>query len=59
MQTKYNNFLKFITEATPPGSFWLSLMASIPFNTFLCGIYERAEAEPGLTIEQITDKVLV
>jgi hypothetical protein len=50
VQTKYNNFLKFVAEAAPLGSFWLSLLASVPLDTFLHGIYERVEAEPGLTI---------
>jgi hypothetical protein len=62
VQIKYDNFKKFISEAIPAensGTFWLSLMASMPLETFLHGIYERVEAEPGLTIEQITDKVLL
>jgi hypothetical protein len=59
MQIKFDNFKRFLAEAVLQGSIWLSLMARVPLDTFLCGIYERAEAEPGLTIEQITDKVLV
>jgi hypothetical protein len=61
VQIKYDNFLKFITEAVSSNNqstFWLSLLASVPLETFLRGIYEQSEAEPGLTIEQITDKVL-
>jgi hypothetical protein len=34
-------------------------MASGMLETFLHSIYERVEAEQGLTIEQITDKVLL
>jgi hypothetical protein len=59
VQIKYDNFRKFLTDAAPPGSFWLSLMASVPLDTILRGIYERVEAEPGLTLQQITDKVLL
>jgi hypothetical protein len=62
VQIKYNNFKKFIAEAVlaeNSGTFWLSLMASVPLETFLHGKYERVEAELGLTIEQITDKVLL
>jgi hypothetical protein len=59
IQIKYDNFRKFLTKAVPSGSFWLSLMVSVPFDMFLCGIYERVEAEPGLTLQQITDKVLL
>ena len=59
VQIKYDNFKKFLAEAVPPGSFWLSLMTSVPLDTFLRSIYERVETEPGLTIEQITDKVLL
>jgi hypothetical protein len=50
VQIKYDNFRKFGTDAAPPGSFWLSLMASVLLDTFLRGIYERVEAEPGLTL---------
>jgi hypothetical protein len=61
VQIKYNNFLKFITEVVSTNNqstFWLSLLARVPLETFLCSIYEQSEAEPGLTIQQITDKVL-
>jgi hypothetical protein len=58
VQIKYDNFRKFLAEAALPGSF-LSLMASVPLDTFLHGIYERVEGEPGLTLQQITDKVLL
>jgi hypothetical protein len=59
IQIKYDNFRKFLTDAVPPGSFWLLLMASIPLDMFLCSIYEKVEAELGLTLEQITDRVLL
>jgi hypothetical protein len=59
VQIKFDNFKRFLAEAVPQGSIWLSLMASVSLDTFLCGIYERAEAEPGLIIGQITDKILV
>jgi hypothetical protein len=59
MQIKFDNFKRFLAEAVPQGSIWLSLMASVLLDTFLCSIYERAEAELGWTIEQITNKVLV
>jgi hypothetical protein len=59
IQIKYDNFRKFLTDAAPPGSFWLSLMASVLLDTFLRSIYERVEAEPGLTFQQITNKVLL
>jgi hypothetical protein len=58
IQIKYDNFRKFLADAALPGSFWLSLMASVPLDTFLCGKYKRVEAEPGLTLQQITNKVL-
>jgi hypothetical protein len=59
VQIKYDNFRKFLTEAAPPGSFWLLLMASVPLDTFLHSIYKRVEAEPGLTLQQITYKLLL
>jgi hypothetical protein len=34
-------------------------MASMPLDTFLRSIYERVKAKPGLTLQQITDKVLL
>jgi hypothetical protein len=43
-------------EAALLGSFWLSLMV---LDKFLHGIYEKVEAELGLTLQQITDKVLL
>jgi hypothetical protein len=59
IQIKYDNFRKFLAEAMPPGSFWLSLIASVPLDTFLHSIYKRVVAELGLTLQQITDKVLL
>jgi hypothetical protein len=37
----------------------LILLASMPLNTFLHNIYEQTKTEPGLTIEQITNKMLL
>jgi hypothetical protein len=34
-------------------------MASVLLDTFLHSIYKRVEAEPGLTLQQIIDKVLL
>ena len=59
VQIKYDNFKAFLREAAPQGSFWLTILASVPLDTFLRSIHEHLEAEPGLTIEQITDKVLL
>jgi hypothetical protein len=53
-RVKYDNFKKFLAES----AFWLSIkLASVPVEMFLREIYERAEKEPGLTIEQITARV--
>jgi hypothetical protein len=38
--------------------FWLSIkLASVPVEMFLREIYELAEKEPNLTIEQITERM--
>ena len=55
---RYANFQRFLAEVAPPGSFWLTIMASVPLETFLHGIAAWLAAEPRLTLDQITDKVL-
>jgi hypothetical protein len=52
IQIKYDNFRKFLTEAVQLGLFWLSLIASVPLDSFLYGIYERAGVDPSTNNKQ-------
>jgi hypothetical protein len=54
VRVKYDNFKKFLADI----AFLLSFkLASVPVEMFLREIYERAEKEPNLTIQQITECV--